>query len=776
MNKLSRTRLSILISLVFASHAAYAEPPAPPTVQAQADSAESSLPGISPIEGAPSADAQNAELHGSVTPKLIYFNYTHGVGQDSTSYLERYNYLDESFGSNRRNGVIADIDLNLAYSGAERDILVLEREGYGENNHRTKMIVNGDSTKFKAYNSIYQSATGGIDYRFNPNAVVGGTDQNYSAAAGNVGESQHVSKFNYDSPETLYTVNRSDNGVSLTFKPVAFNKKGAVEVSYDSTARAGNKMTNYVLPSVALAGGGSASKELEQWRGYNQLIDEQSKRFAINLDLTPRDTFQLNYEFSIDAFKNYSSPVTIATISQWSGIPLGSGSGVPYFDTTVAAGQPNVPLNFVADSTLTTNSLRFSKQFSDSALLSAGLSNARLDQDSFTSVQQAAGYNDGNTGTDSAYLTGRFNIVDAASLEAFVRYNKRQNGSSYPVAGFYDPVSLTSYSRMVMPRINQIETTIYGLEAHLYPAILKTSWTAGWAHVDKNRDLTYGTIPVLAPPLMLYREVSSSDEVYLKLISHPAQRWTIRLTPSYLWSNKTGLVTEPEEAVQLKTLVTYSRPELNELIASAYYNYKDEKNGLMGFSNYDQYTGFSAPQAQKVSSTLQSLGLNISLVPRETVKVNVDYAWTRMDFDTYYFSTNRVRYHYLNPSGGSNPPPSGYTIWPLQFLVLGQPNYSVNNQSLSAGAEWQGDKLALSGTYTLNLSQGNNANGLTEPLPDVDGRVNNQLHSLAFGLEYPLQASKSFRATYTYDYYKDLVNPDMSGKLHTLMLGLNFRL
>lgn len=776
MNKPSRARLAILGSLVFASHAAYAEPSVPSTVQAQPDSVESNLSGMSPPESAAGADAQKAEWHGSITPKLIYFGYTEGVDQNSTSFLERYNYLDQSFGNDRRHGVIADIDLNLSYSGAERDFLLLEREGYGENNQRTRFRADSDSIRFNAYNSIYQSATGGIDFRFNPNAVVGGTDQNYSAAAGNVGESQHVSRFNYDSPDTLYTVNRSNNGASVLFKPAVFDRNGSIEVSYDTTARAGNKMTNYVFPSAALAGGsGSTPRELAQWRGYSQLIDEQNKRFTVNFDLTPREMFQLDYEYSIDEFQNYASPVTIATVSQWSGIPVGSGGGAaPFFNTSVAAGQPDVALNFVADSTLVTNSLRFNKQFSDSAVLSAGLSDAQLKQDSFTGVQQTAGYNDGKIGTDSGYLTGRFNIKDIASLEAFARYNRRKNGSSYPVAGFYDPVSDTSYERMVMPRINQIETKTYGLEAHLYRRIFKTSLSAGLTRENKYRDLTYGIDPVLVPQLMLYRDRSSSDEVYLKLISRPAKRWTVRLTPSYITSDKTGLVTEPERAWQLKTLVTYSRPEWNEMIASAYYNYKDRKNDLLGYSSYDQYTGFSAPQAQNVHSTSKSSGLNISLVPREKVKVNLGYAWNQMDLEAYYFTTNRIRFHYLDPT--SAPPPSGYTIWPLDFLVLGQPGYRVDNQSLTAGTEWQGDKLALSGTYTLNLSSGHNASGLPVPLPEVDSVVDNQLHSLSLGLEYPVQREILFRSTYTFDYYKDRAYPDMSGKLHTIMLGLNFRL
>jgi Putative outer membrane beta-barrel porin, MtrB/PioB len=776
MNMLCRKKLAALIALALVSHVVYAEPP--PVQSQESATTQEGGASIDPMENQLDAEAQSAKLQGYITPKFIYFNYTDGVGQNSTHFMERYNYLEPSHGSNRRDGLIADVDLSLAYSGEDRDYLLLEREGYGKNNQRTRLKLDGDFVKFNVYHSIYESATGGIDYRFNPNAVVGGTDQNYSAAAGNAGESQHVSQFNFDSPDTLYHVSRNNTGASILFKPVLFDANGTVEVSFDSIARKGNKMTNYILPSAALSGGsGSTSSELAQWRGYSQPIDEHSKRFAVNLALTPRDMFQLNYELSVDAFQSNTTPTTIATISQLSGIPIGSGGSVPFFNTTVAAGQPDVPLNFVADSTLISNSLRLGKQFSDSALLSAGLSTAGLKQNSFTSVQQTAGYNDGKIGTDSAYLTGRFNIAESISLEAFLRYNKRQNDSSYPVAGFYDPVSTTSYVRMVMPRINRIETKTYGLEAHLYPSILKTSWTAGWSHEDKDRDLTYGTDSVLAPQLMLYQERSRSDEVYLKLVSRPAKRWTIRLTPSYLWSDQTGLVTEPEEAVQLKTLVSYSRPEWNELLASAYYNYKEKKNGLLGYSNYDQYTGFSAPQAQKVSSTLQSAGLNLSLVPRETVKVNLGYAWTQMDFDAYYFSTNRVRFHYLNVTGGGTaPPPAGYTLWPLDFLLLSQPNFRVDSHTLSAGVEWQAGTVSLSGIYSLSWSKGHNASGLTEPLPDADNSVDNQLHSLSLGLDYPWKDTLSLRLSYTYDYYKDNVYEELSGALHTLMLGLSFQL
>lgn len=724
-------------------------------------------------------------FHASITPKLYYFNQTNGFNKDWVQFLERYDYREPSFGGDRGNGLIADVDLNLVYADAKRDILVLERSGFGENNQRTNLKADSDSIKFKAYNSIYTSATGGIGFLYNPDKVVGGTDPLYAASG--PGESQHVATFTYDSLDTIYSVKRNSNGASVEFKPAVFDGNGAVVVSFDGYTRRGNRVANYELPGALLTGGSAA--EPLQWRGYSQPIDERSNRFAVNMSLTPRDLFNLNYELSIDKFQNNASPLTLASVANSMGINFSSGN--PHFNTSTVA-DPLMPLNFVADSSLISNSLRFSKQLGDSAVLAAGYSTARLKQDSFTEIQVAQGYNDGKTGTDSGYLTGKINISQSVGLEAFYRFNKRENNSTYPAGNlinpvFNEPYSSTSYERMVMPRINKIETSTYGLEASLYPKILKSSWTAGWTHEDKDRNLTYGVDAALAPPIMLYRDQSSSDEVYLKIVSRPAKGWTLRVTPSYLWSDKTGLVTEPEESLKVKTLVSYAKPEWNELFVSAYYNYQDKKNGLLSYTDYTvtgagtaaavgsfQAGAFGASLAQNVHSTLQSAGLNVNLVPRETLKVNLGYNWNQSDFNTYYFSSNRIRFHYLKV-------PESATLSSLDFLALGNPNYKVDTHTLSAGAEWQHNKYTLSGAYSLNWSKGHNASGLPVALPEVDERVDNLLHTLSFGVDYALKNNLSLRGTYTYDYYKDrayrnISGQDMSGDMHTIMLGLNYRL
>lgn len=722
-------------------------------------------------------------LHASITPKLYSFSNSSGFRNDRVGFLERYDYREDSFSDGHQSdGLIADVDLAVVYADSKRDVLVLERDGFGINNQRTNLKADSDAVKFKAYNSIFTTATGGINYRFNPDQVVGGTDPNYAVI---VDESAHVATFTFDSPDTLYSVKRNSNGASLEFKPAVFNGNGAVVVSYDGYTRNGNRVANYELPKALFTGGAGA--EPLQWRGYSQPIDERNNRFSVNLSLTPGDLFNLNYELAVDKFQSNASTITLANVSQWSNTAF-SGPA-PFFS---APADPTIPLNFVADSTLTTNNLRFSKQLGKTAVLAAGYTTSSLKQDSFTDIQTANGYTDGKTGTDSAYVTGKFNLSESVGLEAFYRYSQRENNSTYPAGNLINPIysgiaSSTGYERMVMPRINKIEIDTYGLEASLYPQFLKTSLSAGWKHEDKDRDFTFGTDGSVSAPIMLYSAQSSSDEVYLKLVSRPAKGWTIRLTPSYLWADKTGLVSEPEKATQLKTLVSYAKPEWHELFVSGYYNYKQTENGLLSYANYNvigadgvntgiagafQPGAFGATQAQKVNNTMQSAGLNLNMVPRESLKLNLGYDWNQTDFSTYYFTSNRLRFHYLNvPDSLPN------LLTSLDFLILDNPSYKVDTQTISAGGEWQGNKYTLSGQYSYNWSKGHNADGLGgQSLPAVDASVNNVLQTLSFGVAYALKSNLSLKGSYTFDNYKDHVYNELSGDLHTIMVGLNYRM
>lgn len=757
MKSFPLNNLAGLVGLAFAGGACCAEPPATASAPTPACAAEGS-----------------AAAQGWVAPKLVYFATTGGPGLDYTHYLDRYDYREGTLNGDTREGLYGDVDLRLLYANDCRDVLLLERDGFGGNNQRTRLRANTESVKIKAYHSVFTTATGGIDYLYSPNLVAGGTDPSYKAT-GTTGESQHVGDFHYDTPNsTNFKLTRTSYGASAELKPVAFDGRGSVELSYSGYERNGNQAVNYVLPQTLIAG---TQSEANQWRGYTRPVSERDGNLALNLTFTPRESWLLNYEFSADKFNNNASRVTLNTISQWSGIPFGGG-GNPHF-----TGSGDLPLNFDADSTQISNSLRVSKQFDGSAVLGAGVSLSRLQQDNFTAPQLAAGYGTGKIGTDSAYLSGKFNVTQTVGLEAFWRYNKRENSSTYPATGFYDPVSTRSQERMVAPRINSIESRTYGLEAKLYPSFLKAHWTAGWTHVEKVRDLTYGVVPVIPAELSLYRVRSSSDEVFVKLVARPAKGWTLRVTPSYLWSDRTGLVTEPEEAVKLKTQLSYAKPEWSELVVSGYYNYTNKKNGLLGYSDFNvtgaggagvsgaTQTGvFGAAQLQQVRNTFQSAGVNLSLVLAEDVRTNFGYDWNQTDFSTYYFSSNRLRYHYLSVPGSN-------LLTSTDILALDQTVSKVDTHSLSAALEKEWSQYLFAANYSVSWSKGQTAEGLAgQTLPAIDGAVDNLLHSLSLGVEYRMKKDVSVFGGAIFDYYKDSVYSALSGGRNTLVAGLSFRL
>jgi hypothetical protein len=703
-----------------------------------------------------SAWAGQTEMHGSITPKLAYFG-----NSGNSAYLSRYDYLAENLGGNGNGGFVGDLDFNLLFENKDGAYVLMERQAFGENSQRMRIERHSPTAKLAANYSTFTSATGTLAYFFNPDRVPGGTDPTYADPVLNpVGESTHVGYFNNDSLGVSdFRIKRTSYGASVLLQPNAFNELASIELGFDGYKREGRQVTNYVLDNFSLTG---LTKEQSQWRGYARPIDEQSGRMTYNFTFTPFETWLLNYEFSVNKFENKATPLTFNSLSQLAGPSL-------QFDTGVV--DMNTPLHYNPDSTLYSNSLRVSKQFGDSAAVSGGANISRLEQNTFSDIQNSLGYTNGRTDTGSGYLIGKFNASRSVGLEAFVRYNRRENNSSFPVSGFYDPVS-TNYAdpRMVAPRINKLTKLSYGLEAKLYPKVLKSSWSIGWLHEDKESDLTYGTTSSLAAPLMLYGVRYASDEVYLKMVSRPAPGWVIRVTPSYLWAKRTQLTTDPNEMFKLKTSVAYTKPEWHELAITGYYNYKHKKNDSLSYSDYSSALGFNSAQNQKVTNQMQAAGVNLNLVPSEGLTVNVSYDWTQNDLSAYYFATNRMRFDY--PLLPTNPHPAV----PLDFLILDQTNYNVDNHAFNAGFEKQWGRYLFAGSYSLNLARGHNASGLAgQTLPSADDKLDNLLHTLSFGVDYALRKDTSFRVVYIHDRYTDKVNGALSGDRDALWLGVNLR-
>jgi len=378
----------------------------------------------------PESSKSPIRWRGYITPKFGYFD-----NSGNQAYLNRYDLLgsfditgnpanlnrNDLLNSTFANGFIADLDFSLIFSDDSGASIFAQKEGYGPTNQRFRLNWITNSALIGAYYSTFKSATGTYDFQYNPDMVAGGTDPRYADRNLNsTGRTPFVGYFNNDSPNVLdYQLRRSNYGFSVVLKPPSFEERASFEFNFDAYNRDGQQVSNYLLDDAFFANNRSAQQQ--QWRGYAKTINDQNSKVTYQFNFTPQDWF-INYEFSIDKFLNNELPVTLGTVSKWATPTLRFAPGVDLL----------TPLGFVPDSTQYSNALRVNKTFGDSAAVSAGVSYAWLQQDTFSEPQVVYGYTDGRVDTMNGFLTGKFNVSQSVGLEAFARINRRQNDSSYP--------------------------------------------------------------------------------------------------------------------------------------------------------------------------------------------------------------------------------------------------------------------------------------------------------------------------------------------------------
>ena len=687
------------------------------------------------------ANAQNGTVvSGEITPKLYLFDYHKGFGTDRTQFLERYNTQK---GGDTRSGGYLDADLDVVVTDPKRDVFVLERKGFGAYNHRGYLRGDTDRLGLTGYYSHFRSATGGFGFNYNPNLVTGGTDPSYNVPANT--SSGFVAQFNNDSPgQNLHKVDRSTYGAGLALKPQLFGTTATAALGYDGYKRDGNRFATYVAGGSDVTGG--AARVLQRWRGFDMPVDERMNRYTLKLAGAPGG-FALSYEGSLEKFDNKAREFQM-------------GDFAANFAGFFQAASATKPVHFVPDSTLISNNFRVAKNFGGTAV-AAGYGHSILDQDSFTLREQTLGYNTGKITTNSAYLNVNSSMWSGVGLEGFVKYYNRDNDSSFPVVGLLN----AAVGEQLGVRINRIKTLNYGLSATFRPRTLKSTVTVGWKREDKDRDLTWTAVTAalsgIQPQRSLYREHTVGDELYVNWVARPMPGLIVRVTPSYLSANETGLVTEPEKSFNLKSKVTYAAS--SGMLTSAYYNYKNKKNANNTFT--DGLIGpvrDGAATAQDLNKTQQAAGVSLNIPVSATINTAASLSWMQDDFRTYYLSSDRRRFEAPNAA--------------IAFVVRDRSGYDVDSYVLTLGGDWQAsDALRYSGSYTFTRSKGNVASGLIlSELPAVDGTINNSVNTLTLGVDYALKKTVKLKGSYAYDYYNDKVYSNLTGGYHTLMLGVAF--
>ena len=665
-----------------------------------------------------------------LTPRLFAFDYFDLADEDNTHFLESYNVLEGTADDRRRDGFI-DLDIDLTTNDGDRDLVVLERRGFGQHNHRGTAEYNTDIVNIYGNYKHFRSATGGIDYLYRPDApeLGGGGTQSPPGFA---------SVFSNDAGSVDYYIDRSSYAAGFKVKPPALADSATISVDINGYHREGNKFSAFLLD------GGAISAD-DRWRGINLVVDEAVNRIGFTVSGSPNKLFELAYEASLEKFENGASELLMQE-------DITDPAGITLPLTNLAAAS----LFYVPDSELMRHSLRASKNYGNRVLVAAGYGASLLQQESFSTYEKLNDHDEGEIKTHNAYLTANARVDDNLSVEGYVKYAYRDNDSSFS-SGL---ISLTSTTALVSPRINSIESIDYGLSANWRADFLKSSFTVGWHGLDKERDLTFGlTGQNILPDQTLYREQTLSSEIYFDWSARPAKGWKLKIKPSYIQADETGLVVEPEEAFILKTKLSYASPD--GWFFNGFYDYKNKQNTNNSLTDGDASISYE----QNFESTMHSGGLGLVLLPHRNVNTYINIFWTQDDITSYLFESDVARWF---PD--------------VEFTLLDEPNYQVDSQVLSLGADWRiSDKTLLNANYSFTKSEGDVASGVIqdslEPATGtLDAVIDNRLYSLTLGIDYDMSASSQLQFHYFYDDYDDNAYPELSGGVNTVILGIAFKL
>jgi hypothetical protein len=473
-----------------------------------------------------------------------------------------------------------------------------------------------------------------------------------------------------------------------------------------------------------------------RWHGYESTIDQSTNELVLNAALRPTSTVNIEYELGYERFRNDANALTFADIAAGAGIPLVATTAEAGATGGVALASADVQAHFLADTDLLRQSVVASAG-DQRFFLTAGGGWTRLTQETFTGLQSAEGYDQGDIGSTQLFVTMASRPWNAVSVEAYARRSSLDRD--------IDVYSLNT-------RTTAMTLWTYGVEMDARLGEGRVRVTPGWTRRTATRDLEFTSI---IQERTLYREESASDELFLSTRWKPSPRITVRLTPSLLWSDETALVTEPSQATKVNAAVSYANATGTTSL-SGFYTIRTRRNDELFFTGSDSGTA-----RQDRRGDFHQLGVAGTMLPGAASSVYWNYAWSRNEYRANFFGSTARR----------------YDATPVFYLREAQTTSRLDSHSFTVGADVvPPGRIQYGVSYSVTRSAGDVASGtVLTLLPQVDGRIENWYHSASVRAESHLRGSLKLGASYLFDYYSDDSYSSITGGLHTLLVSLGYR-
>ncbi len=684
-----------------------------------------------PAQPAAPSPAAPPSRHGTVWPAFVANGLFDGPSGDRTHYLERYG-VRRGFGSDRRTGVLADLaDVGFVYHDGRRDLFAIDRHVWSRDNQRATARFDNGRMRVSGGYGYFRQAANGLDYLFAPSLVSGGVDPAFTG--GTVG---YVGKFNDNVHDARFATTRTTYDLAVEVKPATFGDKATAAVAVRGIERSGR-----VFESLNMGGGDVLGTDADRraklrWQGYESRVDESANELLFTAAVRPKKDINLEYELGYERFRNDAPTMTFADLAVVTGTRLVSSTAEAGAQGGFAAAVAEWPLHFVADSNMLRQSLRASAG-SERVLVSAGAGWNALTQESFTGEQIEAGYRRGDIESNQLYV----NVAARPGAAVRVEAHARRSDTNRNMDRFESKI-----------RLNAFTLSTYGLEAEVRPGKANLAVTPGWTRRTVDRDIQFGDVP---QQRSLFRADSSSDEIFVRTQWKPSRRVSVRATPSVLWADDTGYITEPELAAKMNLAVSCASAD-GTRSATAFYTIRSRSNDNLSF------VGAAASEVtQDAAGLLQQIGVAGSAAPLPTTNVFWSYAWSRDEYHADFISATTRRY---------DAAPVFYSRGDRQTYLLGSHSFSVGADITPAG------RMQYGVSFTTTRAAGNAASGqVLSLLPTADGRIANWYHTAAFRLERDLGRSLKLGVSYLLDYYSDSSYPDLTGGLNSVIVGIGYR-
>lgn len=446
------------------------------------------------------------------------------------------------------------------------------------------------------------------------------------------------------------------------------------------------EVTSWLAPELSLRGGVDARDGSQQyrflqdrsnrWGAVEQPMDQEVAKAGGGILLAPGGLFTLTLDVDHDRFRQHSSTLTNSEL----------GSGFLTGDDSI---------NFIPDTNRTTATALLQSRIGERAVVEGGFQISRLKQvDSFTPTQDRNDLDDNELVFYSANAAIDLNVTEDLSVNAFVKYDRRNNKiqRNTPLFNVSDPNVQFGPFLKRWDRVYAGAEAVYALHRSNIVAI-----GARYEWIDRELDFGLPINRVILEPNALIADRTNMWTVYGRTNLRLFTGLGINGEVGYRGAPDTGYIVDLDEYVYGKLRASYRLPIDRTVLLSAFVNGGWGKNDDFSFTD-----GLGAASNTRLSHELESAyvswGLTVTTYPLDDVSLFASFFHTYSEQNYDLILSSLTRY--------------SQSIVPVTYFEAGAPDPRSHQLSFILGTHVRfSDDTAGSLSYSFTRAKQDYATG-----------------------------------------------------------------